>query len=349
MDKWLFDEMNRREFMKRAALTGAAAYLGVGCDYSFAAAEPPPETTSIKFSQMKPACWAPQYMAEDLLYKEEGFTDVQYVKRPKELTVKDHLASGEADFSVSFSARLLSNLIAGDDTVFISGLHVGCYYLLGSEHVRSVRDLKGKTVWAWSSPGSGPHIFFKTIVAYVGLDPDKDINYAWVPMAEAKKLFTEGKLDGFISFPPAAQELRAKNIGRVLVDTNVDRPWSQYFCCLIVARRSFIKENPIATKRALRAVLKANDLVAQDPEAATRKLIEKEVRKESEFEYVKQSLQDIPYHKWRDYNPEETIRFYSLRLRELGLTKENPQDIITQNTDWRFLESLREELNIKYV
>jgi NitT/TauT family transport system substrate-binding protein len=186
-------------------------------------------------------------------------------------------------------------------------------------------------------------------VAYVGLDPDKDINYAWVPMGEAKKLFAEGKLDGFISFPPAAQELRSKNIGRVLVDTNVDRPWSQYFCCMLTGRRNFIKKNPVATRRALRAVLKANDLVARDPEAATRRLIEKGVRKESEFEYVKQSLVDIPYHKWRDYNPEETIRFYALRLRELGLTDATPQDIISQNTDWSFLNSLKKELNINYL
>lgn len=348
MYRGIFDELSRREFMKKAALTGAAAYLGVGSNYSYAAIEPPPETTTIRFSQMKPACWAPQYMAEELLHK-EGFTDVQYIKRAKEIPVKEHLASGEVDLAVAFSARLLSNLEVGDEAVFISGLHVGCYYLLGSDRVQSVRDLKGKTVWAWSNPGSGPHIFFKTIVSYVGLDPDKDINYAWVPMGEAKKLFAEGKIDAFISFPPAAQELRAKNIGRVLVDTNVDKPWSQYFCCLMVGSRDFMKKNPIATKRALRAVLKANDLVAQDPEAATRRLIEKGVRKDSEFNYVKQSLQDIPYHKWREYNPEETIRFYALRLRELGIIDANPQDIINQNTDWSFLKNLKDELNITSI
>jgi NitT/TauT family transport system substrate-binding protein len=346
MDKWIFLEISRREFMRRAALTGAAAYLGLDCE--IAAAEPPPETTRISFSQMKPACWAPQYMAEELLY-EEGFSEVRYVKRPKEMTIRDHLASGEIDLAVSFSARLLSNIEVGNQVVFLSGLHVGCYYLLGSEKVQSVRDLKGKTVWAWSNPGSGPHIFFKTIVAYVGLDPDKDINYAWVPMGEAKKLFAEGKIDGFISFPPAAQELRAKNIGRVLVDTNVDRPWSQYFCCMIVGSRDFIKINPVATRRALRSVLKANDLVARDPEAAARRLIDKEVRNAAEYDYVVQSLKDIPYEKWRDYNPEETVRFYALRLRELGIIEANPQDIINQNTDWQFLNSLKKELNIKFV
>ncbi len=346
MQRDIFEALSRREFMKKAAFTGAAAYLGL--DYKTAAAEPPPETTTIRLSQMKPACWAPQYMAEELLHQ-EGFTDVQYVKRAKGMTVNEHLASGEVDLSVAFSARHLSNLELGDIGVVISGLHVGCYYLLGSDRVRSVRDLKGKTVWAWSTPESGPHIFFKTIVAYVGLDPAKDINYAWVPMGEAKKLFAEGKLDGFISFPPAAQELRAKNIGHVLVNTNVDRPWSQYFCCMMVGGREFIKKNPVATKRALRSIMRANDIVAREPEASARRLIEKEVRKASEYDYVVQSLKDIPYEKWRDYNPEDTIRFYALRLRELGIIEANPQEIIDQNTDWRFLESLKKELKINYV
>ncbi len=346
MYKGFFDELNRREFMKRVALTGATAFLGL--DYDIAAAEPALETTTIRFSKMKPACWVSQYMAEELLYK-EGFTDVQYVNRDAKIPVKEHLASGEVDLSVGFSARLLSNLEVGDIGVFISGLHVGCYYLLGSDRVQSVRDLKGKTVWAWSNPGSGPHIFFKTIVKYVGLDPDKDINYAWVPMKEAKKLFAEGKIDAFISFPPAAQELRSKNIGRVLVDTNVDKPWSQYFCCMMMGSRDFINKNPIATTRALRSILKANDIVARDPEASARRLIDKNVRKASEYDYVVQALKDIPYEKWRDYNPEETIRFYALRLKELGIIKSNPQDVIRQNTDWSFLKRLKGELGMTWL
>ncbi len=54
---------------------------------------------------------------------------------------------------------------------------MGCYALIGSERTRSVRDLKGKTVWAGAVKNDGPHLFFSAIVAYVGLDPRTDINY----------------------------------------------------------------------------------------------------------------------------------------------------------------------------
>jgi len=79
MNSWIFDELSRREFMKKAALTGAAAYLGIGSDYGIAAVEPPPETTTVRFGDLLGPCWVPQLVAEPLL-REEGFTDVQYIK-----------------------------------------------------------------------------------------------------------------------------------------------------------------------------------------------------------------------------------------------------------------------------
>jgi NitT/TauT family transport system substrate-binding protein len=139
-----------------------------------------------------------------------------------------------------------------------------------------------------------------------------------------------------------------KGVGRLLVDTNVDKPWSQYFCCMVSGHSDFVKKNPIATKRALRAILKANDAVARDPELATRMLIEKKMRKESERKYVLQSLKDIPYGRWREYNPEETIRFYALRLREVGMMKTPPEEFISRHADWSFLKSMKQELALKW-
>jgi len=36
-------------------------------------------------------------------------------------------------------------------------------------------------------------------------------------------------------------------------------------------------------------------------------------------------------------------------MRELGIIEATPQDIISRNTEWSFLKSLRKELNIKYI
>ena len=57
-------------------------------------------------------------------------------------------------------------------------------------------------------------------------------------------LLAEGKIDAFMGFPPDPQEIRARKIGHVVVNSNVDRPWSQYFCCVVAATASSSKSIP---------------------------------------------------------------------------------------------------------
>jgi hypothetical protein len=62
------------------------------------------------------------------------------------------------------------------------------------------------------------------------------------------------------------------------------------------------------------------------------------------YDLVRQALKDIPYGRWRDYDPEDTVRFYALRLREAGMIRSTPQKIIAVGTDWRVLTELKKEL-----
>ncbi len=335
-------DWSRREFLGSIALAGSAAMLCAKPELAFAALEPPPETKTLRLRYWDPACWAPFYLAEPLL-REEGFTDIRYIAGPgPELAAM--FKKGLVDLTPEFSVLGMYNAeTRGAPLKFLSGLHVGCYALIGSNRVKSVRDLKGKTVWAGSVENNGPHLFFTAIVAYVGLDPRKDINYVWVKKDEAMDLFQKNKIDAFMSFPPGPQELMAKGIGRLLVDTNVDKPWSQYFCCMVSGQSDFVKNNPIATKRALRAILKATDMVSRDPAMATRELLARKIVKQTEEKYILQTLKEIPYGRWREYNPEDTIRFYALRMRDTGMLKTNPQQFIEQYTEWRYLNELRKE------
>jgi NitT/TauT family transport system substrate-binding protein len=341
------DVWSRREFLGGMAMTGAAAMLGWRPELAMAVNEPPPETTTLRLRVWRPACWAPFHVAEPLL-REEGFTDIQYVMAPGPKTVP-LWRDGAIDLSPTFSALDMYQIEKHQHPItFLAGLHVGCFALIGSERVKSMNDLKGKTVWTGSVENNGPQIFFKSIVSYIGLDPDKDVNYAWVKKDEALRMFTEGKIDLFLAFPPGPQELMDKGVGRLLLDTNVDKPWSQYFCCMITGHNDFVKKNPIATKRALRAILKANDIVASDPDLALRVLMEKKIWTKAETKYILQAIKEIPYSLWREYNPEETIRFYALRLREVGLIKTQPEEFIRKHTDWSHLASMKQELGLKW-
>ena len=330
---------SRRRFASGLALLGAGNALGLWSPP--AAAEPPPETTKIRLLRSNSVCWAPQYMAEELL-RAEGFTEVQYVAIADADLIAKALASDQADISMQFVAPNLVRFDMGDPIVFLAGGHVGCLYLRGTDKVRSARDLKGKTVAVPGGVTGVAYTFVASMATHVGLDPRRDITWAAHSIDESKRLLAESKVDAVLAFPPVAQEMRAKKIGRSIVNTTTDRPWSQYFCCMITGRQTFVRRYPVATKRALRAILKTADLCAAEPERIARSLVEKKFV--TQYDYTLQALRDLPYGKWREYDPEDTIRFYSLRLHEAGLIKSNPQKIIAQGTDWRFLNELKKEL-----
>jgi NitT/TauT family transport system substrate-binding protein len=213
--------------------------------------------------------------------------------------------------------------------------------LFGHEGIRSIADLKGKTV-SIPAPGTSPHVFVATLAAHVGLDPAKDINWVTNPSVASMQLFADGKVDAWLGFPPEPQQLRARKIGHVIVNSAVDRPWSQYFCCMLAGNRDFIRKNPIATKRALRAILKAADYCVSDRVGAARRMVDRGFT--TEYDYALQTLNEVPYDKWRAYDPEDTIRFFSLRLHEVGMIKSSPNKILADGTDWRFFNQLKREL-----
>ena len=110
----------------------------------------------------------------------------------------------------------------------------------------------------------------------------------------------------------------------------------------LAGNRDFVRKHPVATKRVLRAILKTTDLCASDPARAARQLVDGGFAQR--YDLALQTLTDNPYDKWREYDPEDTLRFYALRLHEVGLIKSSPQKIIADGTDWRFLNELKREL-----
>ena len=147
----------------------------------------------------------------------------------------------------------------------------------------------------------------------------------------------------FIGFPPTPQELRARKIGHVLVNSAVDRPWSQYFCCMAVGEP---RVRPAASRRDQAGP-------ARHPEGGrpvrpgagaggARRSSTAGSRRATSTR--SQLVKELPYDRWREYDPEDTVRFYALRLHEVGMIKSSPQKIIAQGTDWRFLNELKREL-----
>jgi NitT/TauT family transport system substrate-binding protein len=213
--------------------------------------------------------------------------------------------------------------------------------LFGNDQVRSTTDLKGKKV-AVQALGSPQHVFLSVMAANVGVDPRKDIHWVTGTSPNPIDLFARGEVDAILGFAPGTFELRERRIGHVVVDSSADAPWSQYFCCFLCGNRDFVRTKPVATKRVLRAILKAAEICSTDPARVARQLVDGGFT--PRYDYALETLKQLPYDKWRDYDAEDTLRFYAVRLHEAGMIKSTPQKIIADATDWRFLNELKREM-----
>jgi NitT/TauT family transport system substrate-binding protein len=324
---------SRRDFLAGLSAAGTAGVLGARGPHAY---EGPPEVTTIRLPLTPNICVAPQFISDELL-RAEGFTDIRRLAD----TPNDAVARGELDFSLDTAAWVVAHLDAGEPVTALTGMHIGCYELFAHESIQTISDLKGKRVGV-RVLGASAHLLLAIMVAQVGLDPHEDITWIPKPGGGFIEPFAKGELDAFLGFPPEPQELRSRKIGRVILNMATDKPWSQYFCCIAHGNREFVRNNPVATKRFLRATLKAADMCANEPERAAHLLVTAGFT--GRYEYALQALIELPYNAWRELDPEDSMRFYALRLHEVGMIKASPNRIIAEGTDWRFLNELKREL-----
>jgi NitT/TauT family transport system substrate-binding protein len=305
----------RRRFLTNLAFAGTAGSLtGVAAAVLLGGAkslevEPPPEVTTIRLEKFPITCIAPQFVAEELL-RAEGFTDVLYIESEKPTAQK--IAHSELDLSLAFAPELITEMDGGGSITVLAGVHVGCFELFAQEGVRSITDLRGRSVGLriWGVPTQ----LVSIMASLVGVDPVKDIRWVKDPSVEAMDLFIAGKIDALLAIQPEPQELRARNIGHVLVNSAVDRPWSQYFCCMAAANTEFVHKYPIATRRALRAILKATDLCVAEPQRVARTMVDKGLT--DRHDYALETLKELPYGVWRSSTPKTrcaSMRCVSMR------------------------------------
>jgi NitT/TauT family transport system substrate-binding protein len=327
----------RRRFLTTLSMAGAAALVRAR---RVRAAEGLLETTAVQLVRDPGICLAPQYAAEELL-RAEGLTEVRYLEAASDADTAQMIARSEGDFTLNFASQFVAAIDRGAPITVLAGVHVGCFELFASSAIRGVADLRGKSVGA-QSLGSSAQVVLGALAAGIGLDPVRDIRWVTDPEPQPLELFALGKIDALLGVPPEPQELRARGFGHVVLSSAIDRPWSQYFCCMLTGNAAFVREHPVVTKRVLRAILKSADLCVSEPALIARRLVDGGFT--DNYDFALQTLRAVPYDKWREYDAEDTIRFYALRLHEAGMIKASPQKIIAEGTDWRFLNELKREL-----
>jgi NitT/TauT family transport system substrate-binding protein len=354
------ESLSRRDFLRVAASAGAvgagAVLLGACSDDGKGSPtstpgiviDPPPETTTLRLGKSVTPCQGPLHLAEQFL-PAEGFTTVQYIDEGSDIGRADRLAAGEIDLDIILVQDLVAAADAGDQLVILAGVYNTCWELFGNERVQSLRDLKGKRIWAYSRTNSAygriGHVgHVEALLAYVGIGRS-EVEYVELSVGDGLQQFEAGTIDAIAVAALGSTALRIARIGHVILDGAADPPWSQYFGGMVTGNREFAEKHPAATKRALRAILKATDVCAREPERAARNLADKGVTIGT-YDLILDAISELSYAAWREFNPEDTMRFYALRLREAGLVKSTPDELIARATDWRYLEEIKRELAV---
>lgn len=336
------------EFLsRRTALAGLAAGAGVGLagfGWDSQAAEPPPETTRIRLladPDVPIVCYAPIYLVEEFL-RQEGFTDIGYNGYGGGWSEAAVLARGEVDFAATFTSDGLVAMESNAEITFVGGVHSGCVEIYAHDRVRGLTDVAGHRLLA-GGVNSPEHIMLSLILGYVGVDPVKDVEWVFEPdYNKWAGLFADDRIDVLFTSPTPSYAVRDMKIGHVILNSTLDDPWRHYICCMLAARSAFVRDHPVAAKRAVRAFMKARDFCASDPRSARDLLLERGVTDSAA--YASMLFDEIAYGNWRDYDPRSTVRFFALRLRETGFIDRTPESIIASNTDFRFFEEIRQEM-----
>lgn len=355
------ERVTRRELLLRTLGTGAALAGGsliAACGPQgpvvapAGATLPPPETTAVRFV-LPAACDPPSALAKELLL-EEGFTDIRYVRVSN--TTTEWLTSGVADFATGYGNLIAAQVDAGLPILALAGMHPGCFELFATPGISTIRDLRGKTIAVNAKNASDQFYgFFSILLAYVGVDPRTEVNFIEIgpDLNALRDAFVDGRSQAFIAPAAFGPNLRRnpKNPGKVILDTTMDKPWSQYYCCQLVADRDWARRYPIATKRVTRALMRACDEVTKDKARAAREYVARfpatvsptEAQIANELSITNEVIRDLSYD-WRELDPEETLRFFALRLADAKLIKSTPQQVIAQGSDFAFMRQLRKEL-----
>jgi NitT/TauT family transport system substrate-binding protein len=304
--------------------------------------EPPPEITRIRVPRTYFACNTPFLFAEELLH-EEGFTDVELVTAELHYDFFGKVADGVIDLAYLFMPETTYAIDQGLPLLILGPANAGCTQIWATEDIVGMGDLRGKRLGIGPIRSEHPahYAFITSILQWVGIEAGKDVELVTVNGSHV--LTALGKeVDAVWTWSPQTLTLATTRGSHVIFDSFAEDPWRQYSCCGIIARKEFVEEYPVATRRALRAIYQALDLSHNNPDLAVDRSIQKGwILTE---DYARSSFAQLSFDTWRRYDPEDSLRFYGLFMHEAGLIKSTPEEIIQKGTDLTFFNELKQEL-----
>ena len=218
------------------------------------------------------------YATEQNLFQKYGL-EVELIYIPTALQVTRVVLTGDSQIAFSGGAPVVSAVLSGADLVFIGGVaNVPAFYMMALPEIKSVADLKGKTVGV-TRFGSSTDFALRYLVQKNGFNPDKDLNILQLggmpelAAALSKRLIVAAPLS-------APTHIRARAAGaQPLID--MAKAGVYFPHTAVITRRAYLKTNCDTTLNFFRGYCEGLQRFTQDKTAA-KKVIQKYTRDSAE-------------------------------------------------------------------
>lgn len=295
---------------------------------------PAPETATVRLAAG--VCDAP-VMASERFLREEGFTDIQI----SDAAGLPGLTGGKVDLATVFMTQLANAVDTGKPVVGVAGIHAGCAEVWAQRSIASLNDLRGRTIAVPATTADNiAYVFLAIALKNAGIDP-KEVNF--VIDANPTKAYLDGKSDALVSATTGAVALHANpaNKGHVILDQSMAKPWSEQDCCILVANADWLRANPIAATRAVRAVMRAADSLGDDRAETVKQMTDKGLFGGAKNYDAARAAANMVSLDWRALDPARSLRFHGGLMAQVGLMKTPADEIATKGTDTAAFQELK--------
>lgn len=211
-------------------------------------------------------CVSAKYMADVLGYYEEYGINANIMQGDSTSLA---VGTGQAMWGIDHIATMLVPITNDVDYTFVAGAHIGCktIFVLNDSPIKTVEDLKGKTIAIHDGIGNSDHNIVARLVDEYGVDPNNDIELLNVETSATIAGMQNGEIDAAIFSDIWAYEMVKDGTLRSVISLTTDPAFQDEPCCVVAMNNNFIKENPVHAKYATMAIKRAgqyNRLHAED-------------------------------------------------------------------------------------
>jgi NitT/TauT family transport system substrate-binding protein len=200
-------------------------------------------------------------------FRQEGI-DAEIIRmNPNVATMA--LVSGDIDYSTLVGSVIGANLKGARLKMIACSQDRTPLSLVSKAAVKSVKELKGKTIGV-GSYGSTPDIIARLVVKYYGVDPETEIKMLALGSDTARlSALKEGVVDAIIVAPPADYE--GKNMGFNILSRAGEILRFPYNGLGASVKK--LGEKPDEVKRVIRAIVRANGFIRRNRDGAIQVLV----------------------------------------------------------------------------